>query len=281
MNLQTSIQCLKGKVDDMTNTYKKARTFIYRNARPLDLARFQFHFEGGNAEAVLMALAAYQNEDGGFGHALEPDYWNPHSSPIQTWAATEILLEVGQEDASHPIVQGILRYLGSGTDFDGKLWANEVPSNNDYPHAPWWHFGKPVTNEYDYNPTAALAGFILRFAAHDSELHALGQRIADEAAEAYLAGKAGDGSYSNVLFVRLAQVLDNPALTQALQGCNTTHYDFPPEAQLPDGSWEMPWGWGDYPEEWAVSQNWWKSHIIIENLLKAPNSHNKQDGAII
>jgi len=251
--------------------FTKARTFIYRNARPIDLARFQFLFERGSAEAVLTALATYQNEDGGFGHALEADCWNPNSAPIQTWAATEILVEVGHEDAEHSIVQGILRYLGSGADFDGRLWANEVPTNNDHPHAPWWHFGKPVSHEYDYNPTAALAGFILRFAARGSELRALGQRIADEAVEAYFAGKAGDGSYSNVLFVRLAQVLDNPALTQALEGCNTEHYDFPHEAQLPDGSWDVPWSWGDYPEEWELSKNWWKSHIIIENLLKLRN----------
>lgn len=66
----------------MNQALKKARTFIYRNARPLDLARWQYHFEGGSKEAVLTTLAAYQNEDGGFGHALEPDSWNPNSSPI-------------------------------------------------------------------------------------------------------------------------------------------------------------------------------------------------------
>ncbi|MDR1558441.1 MAG: hypothetical protein LBS84_01860 [Clostridiales bacterium] len=69
-------------------TFDRARAFIYRNARPLDITRFQVHFENGSKDAVLTALAAYQNEDGGFGHALEPDAWNPNSSPIQTWTAT-------------------------------------------------------------------------------------------------------------------------------------------------------------------------------------------------
>ena len=50
----------------MNQTFKKARTFIYRNARPLDLARWQYHFKGGSKEAVLTTLAVYQNEDGGF-----------------------------------------------------------------------------------------------------------------------------------------------------------------------------------------------------------------------
>ena len=62
--------------------YEKARAFVYRNARPLDIARWQYHFESGSSDAVLKALATYQNADGGFGHALEPDAWNPNSSPI-------------------------------------------------------------------------------------------------------------------------------------------------------------------------------------------------------
>ena len=71
--------------------FRRAEQFIYRNARPLDLARWQYLFENGNRENVLRALSMYQNDDGGFGHALEADCWNPESSPMQTWAATEIL----------------------------------------------------------------------------------------------------------------------------------------------------------------------------------------------
>ncbi len=36
---------------------------------------------------------------------------------------------------------------------------------------------------------------------------------------------------------------------------------------LDDGSWDIPWRWNDYPEEWAISKNWWKSSGIIQNLL--------------
>lgn len=37
----------------ISDSFKKARTFIYRNARPLDLVRWQYHFEGGSKEAAL------------------------------------------------------------------------------------------------------------------------------------------------------------------------------------------------------------------------------------
>ena len=99
----------------LTNqTYLKARSFIYRNARPLDIARWQYHFEGGSKDAVLTALSSYQNEDGGFGHALEPDAWNPNSSPIQTWVAMEILREIGFTDKTHPIIQEFRSILPAG-----------------------------------------------------------------------------------------------------------------------------------------------------------------------
>jgi hypothetical protein len=45
----------------MNNVFQKAEEFIYRNARPLDLARWQYHFENGSIEAVLNALSYYQN----------------------------------------------------------------------------------------------------------------------------------------------------------------------------------------------------------------------------
>lgn len=46
---------------------EKAQEFIYRNARPLDLARWNYLFENGDKENVLKILSSYQNEDGGFG----------------------------------------------------------------------------------------------------------------------------------------------------------------------------------------------------------------------
>ena len=35
------------------NTFEKARNFIYRNARPVDLALFKYYFENGSRDDVL------------------------------------------------------------------------------------------------------------------------------------------------------------------------------------------------------------------------------------
>ena len=52
------------------NTYEKARAFMYRCSRPLELALWQYHFEQGRPEIVAEALLAYQNEDGTFAHGV-------------------------------------------------------------------------------------------------------------------------------------------------------------------------------------------------------------------
>ncbi|MBQ4581391.1 MAG: hypothetical protein IJA83_12100 [Clostridia bacterium] len=186
------------------NTYEKARAFMYRCARPLELALWQYRFEGGSAENVLHALSFYQNEDGGFGHALEADNWNPNSSPLTTQTATEILYAV-DAPADHPIVQGVLRYLDSGKDFDTqhRQWPGTVPSNNDYPRAIWWTWdGKDA---YQYNPTAGLAAFILRYADKDSAVYRKGLAIAREAVDWLLRQASVQDKHVLFLLMRLAE----------------------------------------------------------------------------
>ena len=294
--------------------YVKARGFMYRNARPLDMARWQYHFENGSRAAVLMALGSYQNADGGFGHALEADAWNPNSSPIQTWAATEILREMDYTRADHPIVQGILRYLAGGKDFNGHFWANTVPGNNDFPHAPWWHTQSESACHNDYNPTACLAGFIVRFADEGSALYETGVRIAGEAAARLLDGEEIADMHTISCFIRLTQYLEAAGRADiidlhAVQGklraavnrmitrdtslwqnsyiCRPSQFmncadspfytgnedmvryecEFIGKTQTPDGSWDVTWSWADYPEQWAISKNWWKADIALKNLL--------------
>ncbi|MBI4926641.1 MAG: hypothetical protein HY835_02670, partial [Anaerolineae bacterium] len=62
--------------------FSRAADFIWKNARLLDRRLFAFDFLDGSAEAVVSALAAYQNADGGFGNALEPDKRTPYSTPV-------------------------------------------------------------------------------------------------------------------------------------------------------------------------------------------------------
>ncbi len=184
-------------------TYEKARGFIYRNARPLDLARWKYHFEKGSKGSVLDALSYYQNEDGGFGHALEEDSWNPNSSPIQTWCAVELLREINFNNKDHPIIKGILKYLESENGFINGKWATEIESNNYYPHASWWNWNP--NSEHDYNPTANLAGFCIKFADRKSPLFYKACKIAKEAANSLLDRDRVDDGHLLLCYIRLYQ----------------------------------------------------------------------------
>jgi hypothetical protein len=300
---------IKKRLEIIMELFEKSRQFIYRFARPLDLARFRYHFECASREEVLAALSFYQNPDGGFGHALEADAWNPNSSPIQTWCATEILREIGLLDASHPIICGILNYLTSGRDFDGHFWYTSVRSNNDAPHAPWWHTDEDTSFGGDYNPTACLAGFILRYAENGSLLYRLGLRIAGEACDALMANNRENDMHTTLCFIRMCEYLraageqylpvdtmldvlrdtvdriidKNDDLWDCSYACRPSQFIESPDSlfseelrelalcecevirrsQLEDGSWEIPWGWGSYPEAWPISRLWWKVSGII------------------
>jgi hypothetical protein len=142
---------------DKQQIIQRAKAFIYKNGRLLDRKRFEYYFEGGTKEAVLDVLRAYQNRDGGFGNALEPDIRDPHSQPVPTEMALELMAEM---DAFDPqIVEGICRYLREITLDDGGI-PFVLRSVNDYPHAPWWS----TDNDHkpSINPTGNLIGLLYK-----------------------------------------------------------------------------------------------------------------------
>ena len=73
---------------------RAAERFVDLSARLLDRHRFAFQFKHGAVDAVVDALRPYQNADGGFGHALEPDARGAASQPIHVLAALQVLEEV-------------------------------------------------------------------------------------------------------------------------------------------------------------------------------------------
>ncbi|MCL2084397.1 MAG: hypothetical protein FWH06_03955, partial [Oscillospiraceae bacterium] len=177
--------------------FDEIRLWIYRNARQIDLALWQYEFENGGAEAVLSALSYYQNEDGGFGNALEPDCWNPESSPYTTLYAAGKLREIGFADKAHPVFQGIMSFLESGAHSHENGWLFSIPSNGGWPRAPWWTYD-PSANECEsIGVSADIAGFALLFADEGSELYSRAFTVAQKlAARLSAPGNLGDTGVS-------------------------------------------------------------------------------------
>ena len=69
--------------------FYKARDFILTNARMIERRLYHYHFGNENNTGVYHAVYAYRNEDGGFGHGMEPDTASPESQPLFTIMALE------------------------------------------------------------------------------------------------------------------------------------------------------------------------------------------------
>ncbi|MFJ6664137.1 hypothetical protein [Streptomyces sp. NPDC091383] len=110
-----------------------AEPFIWLTARVLEQRLFAYHFLRGAPAAVEAALDAYRNEDGGYGHALEPDLRGPVSQPLHTAHALRVLDAVGRCGGQR--VERVCRYLTSVSTADGALPAVH-PSGRGYPAAP-------------------------------------------------------------------------------------------------------------------------------------------------
>jgi hypothetical protein len=183
--------------------YREIKLWIYRNARPIELSLWQYYFENGSKDAVISYLSFYQNDDGGFGHALEADSWNPNSSPYTTLNAINILMGIKFTDTQHPIMQGIFKFIENAAYCSDNGWYFNIPSNNDYAHAPWWTYNAKANAVEGIGVTAGIVDFIFRYASEKSEIYQKALAFSDviinklEALEHY--GDMGIGGYCILL----------------------------------------------------------------------------------
>jgi hypothetical protein len=124
--------------------FDAAAAFIAGNARVIDRRRFQRLFGDGAAQPVRDAVAAYRNDDGGFGHALEPDCRAPGSQSLAVEMALRIMDETDAWDEM--LVRGACDWLASVAPAEGGV-AFVEPTLADWPRAPWWvaEEGHPVS----------------------------------------------------------------------------------------------------------------------------------------
>ncbi|WP_129789697.1 hypothetical protein [Promicromonospora panici] len=133
-----------------------AERYLMLNARLVDRLRFARLFRGGSAAPIRAAVHAYQNPDGGFGNAIEPDLRGASSQPQGIEIAFWILDEIDAfDDAAVPAACDWLE--SSRTPDGGVPWV--LPSVVDDERAPWWQpEGDPAPAAL--NPTAPIAGLL-------------------------------------------------------------------------------------------------------------------------
>jgi hypothetical protein len=150
---------------------------IKKYGRPLEHIRLLQLLEGNHENEILEALSSFQNEDGGFGHGLEPDNFDIHSSPLQTWCAINHLREI-KFDENHPMIIKMFDYLYFSFDQKIQRWPLYMKTVMNHPHAPWWDYKETKDS---YNPTASLIGFIIKYAPKDHKISTLTKNLKKDA----------------------------------------------------------------------------------------------------
>jgi hypothetical protein len=115
--------------------FDAAADFMAARARVLDRRMFQRLFQGGSAGPVRDAVAAYRNDDGGFGHALEPDCRTAASQPAATEMALRLMDLAGAWDER--LVREACDWLVTVAPAEGGA-TFVLPTMSQAPHAPWW-----------------------------------------------------------------------------------------------------------------------------------------------
>jgi hypothetical protein len=287
--------------------FRQARQFLVAQARPLEGALFAHWFEGAPAAVPLAELAAFQNEDGGFGRALEPDLRTPSSSALATAQGLRLLAELGCA-AGHPLVAPALRYLLATCEKG--IWRIAPSDTNSHPHAPWWHDEEGslarAFGQFAVNPRADLVGLLHHFGAGVPAPWLA--EITEGAVAAVETGELrGDGylcalrlaetaslspSFRARLVPRLRrQVLEvvardpgqwasycTPPLWAAPEPGGLVadllaepvqqHLDHMIDTQSPEGCWSPFWNWGAfYPGVWEQARREWCGHLTLNALV--------------
>src|SRR5260370_32062508 len=148
--------CPVKKLSPATQT--KFKRFMQDEARPLEKYLYLYHFENGALSDVLAALARFQNADGGFGHALEPDLRLQESSVIATTIAFQHFRELGIHEYS-PLLRDSCRYLVDNYNADMVNWSVVPAIVDNAPHAPWWSYGGDISPSQG-NPRAGILCYL-------------------------------------------------------------------------------------------------------------------------
>ncbi|NMB00750.1 MAG: hypothetical protein GX971_04420 [Firmicutes bacterium] len=299
---------------------ERAARWIKRYARPLETVQWEFFFEQGPKEKVLGYLSAFQNEDGGFGNGLEPDFWLPSSSPMASSMAGRILDDINA-DSDGEIIVKFKTYLINTSQVEPGMWASTLPENNLHPHAPWWHWQQGGQGAWMFNPSVELASFLIKWSSPESSEAELGWFSLGHAMQRLKQAETMERHEVKCYRHSLRLLADHKTRFNAVMGWTFAeaedkvqeltkrvidkdvdnwkkgykplpldfihspadplylelktlveqNLDFFLEKRTSEGIWEIPWSWGQYPNEFSIARRYWQGILALERyrILKA------------
>ncbi|MTI49273.1 MAG: hypothetical protein FH761_15680 [Firmicutes bacterium] len=190
-------------------TFLKASNVIKEKGRPIDFFVFQSHFFKKDEDKIINELKKFQNEDGGFGNNLEPDFRLPSSSPMATSIAFQHLIKFDDNIEDKEMIIKGLDYLEKVFISERNGWLAIPQKVNDYPHTPWWHVNEdtgecPIDNHWG-NPSAEIIGYLYNYREHLAKLNA--DKLVDYSID-YLNQKDQFQSFHEIYcYIRLYKIL--------------------------------------------------------------------------
>lgn len=113
-------------------------------------------------EEIINELIEFQNDDGGFGHGLEPDAQTPSSSVLACDVAVEILDEIDDENPRKIKIQKqLVDFYISQYDQKSKSFHFVSKDIEEFPCALWWT-GEVEQNFGYFNPNPEVIGFLYK-----------------------------------------------------------------------------------------------------------------------
>jgi hypothetical protein len=186
---------------------ERALGFLDMHGRAVDKVWARATAGQDSRQAVIDALAAYQNDDGGFGRNLEVDIKAPDSQPFATGLAMIVLVSLGVSP-DEPIVRFAEQWLERTQHEDG-CWRF-TSGVYDHELAPWfagWTFPS-------LNPALCLAGAAKRLRIGSDRLFARVAALADRLASLEEVEK---GEFCSILpYVEYFPWVDHPRRTEFL-----------------------------------------------------------------
>ncbi|MEM8875609.1 MAG: hypothetical protein AAGD32_15290 [Planctomycetota bacterium] len=288
------------------SAFERASGYIRGHARRIDREAFDVFFGGGEPGVVADALAEYQNEDGGFGHAIEPDFRLPDSTATATTVAFQFLIDADVQP-THEVVRRGVAYLLRTYDEGARSWRPTAPAVAEHPRARWWEDVPPIV----YAPNAegwgnpnieaigclsfygALVDKVFLNARADESIRWIEEAETMEAHELLCALRFSEWFRGQLPATVERQLVAIATKTARLDPTQWSEYsaqpvwfarrpgtamagafgdsleanlDFVIEQQRADGSWRPMWRWGRYEDVWSTAEREWSGHLTLQNL---------------
>ncbi len=280
--------------------FYKAKSFIMAKSRKLEQAMFEFEFENGTKESVLAELKAYQNSDGGFGNAIEPDFRCNESSALGTTVAFQYLSRIHADENTDMVKQAVSYLLNSVKRADSYYWEIVPKEVETAPRAPWWNYKE--SGPFTGNPNAEILGYLHEFKGlvspdlldeltqyilnyidtlQEPEFHELlcflrmSERLPSSLRE----------HLSEKLAIMLKNVTVQPELWQKyclqpiqvvlsprspyykmFENVLPANLDYLVSKQIEEGCWNPTWSWGQFEDTWQIAKVEWQGWLTLDYL---------------